>query len=544
MVFILKKSLTKLQKICIIGFCLAFIIFIISGIILIRYREEAAPDTNADKTEEGLADELLYYPDKIVLNRPLDEIALYDKDGNEFYLSDYKGKNVILLFWTSWCKYCNEEFELLPEYQSLFAEYEDVEFILINKLDGEKETKEKAEEYIKKNNITFTNYYDMDLKIYHSLGLKVVPTFMGFDKKGVLRFCYPENMNSIDQMRAYINYLRDGSAKATEEFITNKLTNLSGGVYVNYEESDAEGPSGHDILSESQGIMMEYAVMADNKELFERYLKFVTKNMLNNNTLTGWMVSETDSQKYHVSTVNSMIDDLRIYGAVCAAKKRWGGYQELKEQWENAIQRYNIEDNNFVDFYDFKSDRKAERLTLCFADLQTIREMKDVLTNAPELYDNTYRLVTEGYIGDEFPLYYSWYDYATGQYQRDDLNMAEALVTLLHLAEVGDLKQETLTWLKTTMSNGGIKARYTVKGEVVKGYNYESTAINALLVMIASEVNDDVLMTQALSRMELMRIYDQSSDFNGSFGMGDGEDIFSFDQCTALLAYAYAEKRN
>ena len=536
-----KSSLTKLQKICIACFCLALTIFIASGITLILSEEEIPSDNYADEVLEGLADKMIYYPDNIYLNQPMSDIILYDSAGKGIYLSEFKGKNIILLFWSSWCKYCNNEFELIQEYESLFAQYEDTEIVLINKLDGERETKEKAEEYLGNSKTAFKSYYDLDLEIYNSLGLKVIPTFLGIDKEGTLKFCYPDNIKSLDQMRALIDYIRCGGAMATEVFITEKLTNDSGGVYVNYEASDSKGPSGHDILSESQGIMMEYAVKINNRDMFDQYLNFTMDNMLNKDVLAGWMISETNSQGYDISTVNSVIDDLRIYEAICSAEEQWGGYQGIKVQWNNAILRYNTDKNYVVDFYDFKSKKKAKRLTLCFADFEAIKNLEDTQENALSLYNNTFKIVTEGYIGNEFPLYYSWYDYNKKQYQSDDLNMAETLVTLLHLAEVGELKEETLAWLRTTVNNGGIKARYSVEGKIVKGFNYESTAIYALLVMIAEEVDDKVLLTQALARMEQMRINDQGSEFDGSFGGGEGKDIYSFDQCMALLAYAYVE---
>ncbi|MFT4145689.1 MAG: glycosyl hydrolase family 8 [Mobilitalea sp.] len=537
-------SLTMLQKICMLVFCIAFAIFIVAGGFLILSQDKEKASDSTEQVENELADEMMYYPDQIELGQAIPELILYDRDGKKTKLSEFKGTNVILLFWTSWCSYCNKEFELMPEYEELLSQYEDVEFILVNKFDGEKETQDKAEKYLQEKQITFKNYYDIDLKIYNTLGVKVIPTFLGIDKEGVLKFAHPDNIKDVDQLKAFIDYVRYGGSNATEEFITEKLTNSSGGVYVNYEESDSDGPAGHDILSESQGLMMEYAVKVKNRELFDHYLNFTLEHMLNKNALTGWMINETGEQKYKLSTVNSLIDDLRIYAALCMAQEQWGGYEDIKEQWDKAILKYNTEKNHLIDFYDFKAKQKTNRLTLCFADLKAVKQLTEEQEETSELYDNTYKLVTEGYLGDEFPLYYNWYDFEKEQYQNDDLNMAESLVTLLHLAEVGALKKETLTWLQTTVTNGGIKARYTVNGEVVKGYNYESTAIYALLVMIAEEVGDNELMTQALARMERMRINDQGSEFNGSFGLGEGKDIYSYDQCMALLAYAYIENKS
>ena len=116
------------------------------------------------------------------------------------------------------------------------------------------------------------------------------------------------------------------------------------------------------------------------------------------------------------------------------------------------------------------------------------------------------KLVVEGKISEDFPLYYSWYNYKTGEYEKDDLNTAEAMVTLLHLAEAGLLKDDTAQWLKSQMDREGIKARYTVSGEVVDGYNYDSTAVYALVAMIAEKIGDKDLQGKALKKMEKMRI--------------------------------------
>jgi uncharacterized membrane protein len=158
-----------------------------------------------------------------------------------------------------------------------------------------------------------------------------------------------------------------------------------------------------------------------------------------------------------------------------------------------------------------------------------------------EPYDKAVKVVTEGRISEEFPLYYSWYNYRTKEYEKDDLNAAEAMMTLLHLAEVDLLTEETITWLKTQMDLEGVKARYTVEGNIVEGYNYDSTAVYALVAMLAEEIDDMDLRGKALKKMEKMRINNTGYVYNGAFGLEDGSGIISFDQIMAMLAYAYTE---
>ena len=45
--------------------------------------------------------------------------ALEDLHGNTIKLSDYRGKKVIVLFWTDWCPACMEE---LPAFNRFYAE--------------------------------------------------------------------------------------------------------------------------------------------------------------------------------------------------------------------------------------------------------------------------------------------------------------------------------------------------------------------------------------------------------------------------------------
>jgi len=536
------SSLKKIEKICIICFVIALLTFLVGGIYLIysyhKGTQIAEPQNIAEEnSSETLADKMINYPDNIQLNQNVQDITLYKENGDVVRLSDLKGKNVIILFWASWCKYCKEEFNYMDDYTALLQNQEDVEFILVNKLDGEKETKKQAEAYLTDNNIPFTTYYDEDLKIFNDLGIKIVPTMLGINSQGILKICNPGNIGGVDNLSAMIDYLKYGGSYGTEQFITNYLTGNDGGVHVNYLESDANAPSGYDVLSESQGIMMEYAVIKSDKEMFDRYFDFVTTYMLGSNFLAGWMVTAEDGN----SRVNSLVDDFRIYKALYKANQLWGGYEEMIQNWEENILKYNTSKNRMVDSYDFKSKSKAKRITLCFADFEAMELLQESDPNYEIVYENALTLVQEGYISKEFPFYYSWYDYSKSQYQTDDMNMAEAMNTILNLSKIGAIKEETINWLLKNIENGGIKARYTVSGEVVKGYNYESTAIYAIVVMIAKETGNNQLLTDALSRMELMRVNKKGLELNGSFGVNDGADIYSFDQCMALLAYAATE---
>lgn len=537
------NTLNAIRIRCMICFGIALIIFAMGAVWLLKDYNGNRNTNTSDKrlesasgTSTELADEMIFYPDNIQLNQKLQDLYFYKANSDVVKLSDFYGKNVIIMFWASWCEYCRDEFDYIKDYADLIKKHDDVEFILLNKLDGIKETREQAMAYLKENNIPFTAYFDEKLKIYNNLGIKIVPTFLGINRQGVLKICKPGNIGGSDGLSAFVDYVKYGGMYGTEQFITNQLTNDNGGVHTNYLESNNSSPSGYDVLSESQGIMMEYGVLKKDKALFERYLSYVTEKMLGSNSLASWIVTEEGK-----SNINSLVDDFRIYKALYQANKLWGGYDRLVKQWEKGILKYNTKRNNIVDSYDFKYKKKAQRLTLCFADFEALQLLQQSDKRYEGIYENALQLVKAGYISNEFPLYYSWYDYEKKQYVPDNLNTAEAMYTLLNLAKAGELKKETIDWIKTTMNNGGIKARYTVEGKVVDGYNYESAAVYAIISMIAGQIHDDRLMSDALVRMERLRVNNKASLLNGSFSGNDEENIYSFDQCMPLLAYAYIE---
>ena len=53
-----------------------------------------------------------------ISNFDLHQLHYEDLEGNEVHLSDYKGKNVFVNFWATWCAPCVKEFPVLNEVYS------------------------------------------------------------------------------------------------------------------------------------------------------------------------------------------------------------------------------------------------------------------------------------------------------------------------------------------------------------------------------------------------------------------------------------------
>ncbi len=536
--------LNKFERIVRIALIIMFVVsvsLISAWLLSAKQKDEydvslKAGEQNEVSTNTKLAGKMDFLPDKCTLNMDLSKLSFVKEDGGVIDLSSLKGKTVILNFWASWCPYCNKELGQWRDIRDQLSQYPNVELLLVNKLDNNKETKAQAFDYLKKNQIPFENVYDEDLTVYNQLGLKVIPTTLVIDERGLLRAWHAGKDMNPKVLKSMIDYSVHGGDYETFNFLEKEMINKDGGVRTNYLPEKVSDLKYTDVLSESQGLLMEYAVNTANKSLFEKSFKYVNENM-RDNSLAAWVVTDKGPEK-----VNSTLDDLRILRALCNAEKLWGGYTDTIKNYEGALYRYNTYRKNLINQYDFKYRKKADRLKLCFADFEAMQYLADLNPRWREIYANSLAIVNAGYIGDGFPVYYTEYVIAKKTYKKEDINMTEGMVTLLHLAKIGQLKPQTLEWLKTAVEGEGIYARYKTDGTVADGYNYESTAIYGLVSMIAASAGDKELANRAQARMETMRVFDSDNKVNGAFGNADGTGIYSFDQCIALLSYSVAGK--
>lgn len=110
------------------------------------------------------------------------DVTFYDSEGEAVKLSDYYGKPVVMNFWATWCGYCKKE---MPDFQEVYEEYKDkVEFLFINSTDGSRETREKAETYLKEQGYTIPAFYDEDMDAVYTYSVNSLPTTMLLDKEG------------------------------------------------------------------------------------------------------------------------------------------------------------------------------------------------------------------------------------------------------------------------------------------------------------------------------------------------------------------------
>lgn len=111
------------------------------------------------------------------------DFTVFDEEGNEVKLSDYRGQPVVLNFWATWCYYCKVE---MPDFDKAYEKYPDVQFLMVNVTDGAQETMDSAQKYIKQEGFRFDVFFDTNLEAVNAYYVSGLPSTFFIDKNGNL----------------------------------------------------------------------------------------------------------------------------------------------------------------------------------------------------------------------------------------------------------------------------------------------------------------------------------------------------------------------
>ncbi|WP_248927805.1 TlpA family protein disulfide reductase [Paenibacillus hamazuiensis] len=108
------------------------------------------------------------------------EIVMKDLDGNVQTIS-FSEKPSVLLFFTSWCPYCNDD---APKIVSLYQKYKnEINIYGINLIHRENDP-DDVKEYVSDYNIEYPVLFDDGGKLYRKYGSPGFPTLVFLDKNG------------------------------------------------------------------------------------------------------------------------------------------------------------------------------------------------------------------------------------------------------------------------------------------------------------------------------------------------------------------------
>lgn len=112
------------------------------------------------------------------------DFTLPNLNQKQVSLGNYKNKKpVIVLFWTTWCPYCQKA---LKDLSAMYPSIKKDGFELLAIDVGESEL--KAKKFIERNSIVFPVLLDERAETADSYGILGVPTYFIIDKEGIVRF--------------------------------------------------------------------------------------------------------------------------------------------------------------------------------------------------------------------------------------------------------------------------------------------------------------------------------------------------------------------
>ncbi|WMJ24038.1 TlpA disulfide reductase family protein [Paludicola sp. MB14-C6] len=110
------------------------------------------------------------------------DFTVVDANGKEVQLSDFKGKSVVLNFWASWCGPCQSE---MPHFNKIYQENKnEIQFMMVDLVDGQRETVEKGKKFILDNKYTFPVFFDTTQEAGMTYGITSIPSTLLIDKEG------------------------------------------------------------------------------------------------------------------------------------------------------------------------------------------------------------------------------------------------------------------------------------------------------------------------------------------------------------------------
>jgi len=131
----------------------------------------------------------------------LPNLTLTTFDGQTINQKDLSGKVVVVNFWASWCKPCEQE---AAELEAAWRYYEPsgkVAFLGIAYVDTEPE----ARAYLQKYNISYPNGLDLGTRISDAFRISGVPETYIFDKDHVLQFIQIGPFQSLAQIKSVVD---------------------------------------------------------------------------------------------------------------------------------------------------------------------------------------------------------------------------------------------------------------------------------------------------------------------------------------------------
>ncbi len=139
---------------------------------------------NTNQGEEIESIDAFTFP-PVEVNQPAPELTLFDLDGNEVSLKDFRGEVILVNNWATWCPPCREE---MPEFKAYYDKYKDQGFQVVAIEAGEPEV--EVRNFVEGAGLDFVILLDPENKSLLTFQQNSLPNSFVIDRKGNLRLAW------------------------------------------------------------------------------------------------------------------------------------------------------------------------------------------------------------------------------------------------------------------------------------------------------------------------------------------------------------------
>jgi thiol-disulfide isomerase/thioredoxin len=145
------------------------------------------------------------------------DFALVTKEGEYVTLDEIKGKVVLLDFWASWCKPCEEA---LPTLQHLSKRYARDQFVLVSiSVDQDEQA---WRNFMASHHMDWPQALDRDFKLRQMFGIKSYPSYVLIDTEGIMRsYVIGSGMQSAGELDDAVTKLIKNVRKVEKAMASN-----------------------------------------------------------------------------------------------------------------------------------------------------------------------------------------------------------------------------------------------------------------------------------------------------------------------------------